>query len=137
MLTITHETSNPYGTNSSSWHTYLNEWVNRYVDNPKYLEDNNLKYTRDVITSTSILEGYEVITYSILINDNQNVDKPYYDISIVRKEKEYVEFFNDLESNLDNLDERKIFNLLFCSINSILLYYYAMKSISLLHTFCN
>ena len=93
MLTITHETSNPYGTNSSSWHTYLNEWVNRYVDNPKYLEDNNLKYTRDVITSTSILEGYEVITYSILINDNQNVDKPYYDISIVRQEKEYVEFF--------------------------------------------
>lgn len=33
--------------------------------------------------------------------------------------KEYVEFFNNLESNLDNLDERKIFNLLLdCSIKA-------------------
>ena len=33
--------------------------------------------------------------------------------------KEYVEFFNNLESDLDNLDERKIFNLLLdCSIKA-------------------
>lgn len=93
IMTITHETSNPYGSNSSSWHTYLNEWVNRYVRNPKFLLDNNLKYTRDVITSTKILPGFEVITYSIYIDDSANVLKPYYDISIVRKEKEYVEFY--------------------------------------------
>ena len=93
MLTISHETSNPYGSNSGSWNTYFNEWVNRYVNNPKYLEDNNLQYSRDIITSKTILDGYEVITYSIKINDNENVDKPYYDISIVRKEKEYIEFY--------------------------------------------
>ena len=33
--------------------------------------------------------------------------------------KEYVEFFNNLESDLDNLDERKIFNILLdCSIKA-------------------
>lgn len=93
MLTISHETSNPYGSNSGSWNTYFNEWVNRYVNNPKYLEDNNLQYSRDIITSKAILDGYEVITYSIKINDDENIDKPYYDISIVRKEKEYIEFY--------------------------------------------
>ena len=43
-LTVTHETSNPYGGNYNGWYTYLNEWVNRYIDNPRYLADNNLEY---------------------------------------------------------------------------------------------
>lgn len=93
LLTISHETSNPYGSNPNSWNTYLTEWVNRYIDNPIYLEDNNLKYTRDTSTSTTILDGFEVITYSIMIDDNSQIDKPYYDISIVRKPKDYIEFY--------------------------------------------
>ncbi len=93
LLTISHETSNPYGSNPNSWNTYLTEWVNRYVNNPIYLEDNNLKYTRDVSISTTILNDYEVTTYSIMIDDNSNIDKPYYDISIVRNPKDYIEFY--------------------------------------------
>lgn len=93
LLTISHETSNPYGSNPNSWNTYLNEWVNRYINNPIYLENNNLKYSKDVVTSTTILNGYEVNTYSIMIDDNNGIDKPYYDISIVRKPKDYIEFY--------------------------------------------
>ena len=37
ILTISHETSNPYGSNKNGWLTYLKEWVNRYIDNPHYL----------------------------------------------------------------------------------------------------
>ena len=40
-----------------------------------------------------VLEGYEVTTYSIKINDSDKIDKPYYSISIVRQPREYVEFY--------------------------------------------
>lgn len=93
LLTVSHETSNPYGSNISGWQTYLNEWVNRYINNPKYLQDNNLSYTKKTTSSLDLIEGYEVITYSIYINDNKHIEKPYYNISIVREEKEYIEFY--------------------------------------------
>lgn len=92
VLTVSHEYSNPYGSNFNGWYTYLNEWLNRYVNNPKYLSDNNLEYSRDVIESKTILNGFEVLTYSIYIKDSENIDKPYYDISIIRKENEYINF---------------------------------------------
>ena len=92
-LTVSHETKNPYGNTSGGWNIYLNEWVNRYIANPKYLMDNNLEYSREVITSSEILPGFEVMTYSIFIKDSDGIDKPYYDISIVRENKEYVEFY--------------------------------------------
>ena len=93
VLTLSHETKNPYGSNSNGWKIYFNEWVNRYVNNPKYLEDNNLSYTEDVSLSLDILPGYEVITYSIKINDSDKIDKPYYNISVVRGVKEFTEFY--------------------------------------------
>ena len=87
LLTVSHETSNPYGGNLNGWLTYLNEWVNRYIANHKYLKDNDLEYTRESVTSTEFLDGYELIRYSIFIKDSEGIDKPYYDIAIVRKEK--------------------------------------------------
>ena len=92
VLTVTHETSNPYGGNKNGWLTYLKEWVNRYIDNPKYLLDNNLEYSRETIVSEEILDGYEIIKYSIFIKDSDNIARPYYDIAIVRKEKSYINF---------------------------------------------
>ena len=93
VLTLTHEKSNPYGNNVSGWKTYYNEWVNRYINNPKYLEDNNLSYTEEVSSTEELLDGYVVDTYSIRINDADKIDKPYYNISIIREEKEYIEFY--------------------------------------------
>ena len=92
VLTVSHETSNPYGGNKNGWLIYLNEWVNRYINNPKFLRDNNLEYTRDPNTSILFLEGYEVIRYCIYIKDSEGIDKPYYDIAIVRKVKSYINF---------------------------------------------
>ena len=92
VLTVSHETSNPYGGNKNGWLTYLNEWVNRYIANPKYLFDNNLEYSRESVVNDGLLEGYEIIRYSIFIKDSDNIDKPYYDLAIVRKEKSYVNF---------------------------------------------
>ena len=92
LLTVSHETSNPYGGNLNGWLTYLNEWVNRYIANHKYLKDNDLEYTRESVTSTEFLDGYELIRYSIFIKDSEGIDKPYYDIAIMRKKKSYINF---------------------------------------------
>lgn len=93
ILSASYEDSNPYGSSISSWKTYLTEWVNRYIDNPVYLEQNDLEYTTEVIDSTDILKGYQVLKYSILIKDNEEVKMPYYNIGIVREEKTYNRFF--------------------------------------------
>lgn len=93
ILTISYEHSNPYGNSKISWFTYKTEWITRYIGNEKYLEDNNLEYSSSVITSTDIINGYEVITYPIHIKDSKDVEYPYYNISIVRQEKEYVDFY--------------------------------------------
>lgn len=93
VLTISYEHSNPYGNSKISWFTYKTEWITRYIDNEKYLKDNNLEYSSSVITSTDIINGYEVITYPIHIKDSKDIEYPYYNISIVRQEKEYIDFY--------------------------------------------
>lgn len=91
ITTISYEKSSPYGNSSLGWNTYLNEWVIRYIDNPIYLEDNNLEYTqKPTVTSYG---NYELITYSIVINDHENIEYPYYNISILREKDEYIEFY--------------------------------------------
>ena len=92
-LFVSYENSSPYTNNISGWNIYLTEWLNRYISNPTYLSDNNLEYSREVISSQTILDGYEVNTYSIKINDNENISQPYYDITYIKKVGEYIEFY--------------------------------------------
>ena len=93
LLTISREASNPYGDTEYGWSVYLNEWLDRYIENDQYLIDNNLTRTRDVIISEDILDGYEVQTYSIYIANSAEIAKPYYNISIIREKSEYIEFY--------------------------------------------
>lgn len=92
-LTISYENSNPYGDTKGSWITYLTEWLNRYISNPVYIEQNDLKYTSDIIESTTFLDGYEVLRYSIYIDDSMEIEKPYYNIGIVRNQDSYTKFY--------------------------------------------
>ena len=91
-LNVSYEDQNPYGNTASSWNTYLTEWLNRYIGSSSYLSANNLSYTRTPITSTTMLSGYTVMQYDIVINDNANIDQPYYSIAIVRPTTDYVRF---------------------------------------------
>ena len=108
ITTISHETSNPYNNNKSGWETYYNEWVVRYIDNPLYLQNNNLEYTDEPTTYTDLLEGYEINTFSILINDNENIDYPYYNISILRKPTSFIEFYLFVTKSKDNSTEEHL-----------------------------
>lgn len=93
VLTISFEQSSTYGNHQSGWEIYRDEWLIRYIDNPIFLEDNDLEYTHQTEKSSAVIEGYEVQTFSIVINDNENIEHPYYNISVVRKDKSYIKFF--------------------------------------------
>ncbi|MCI5745270.1 MAG: glycoside hydrolase family 26 protein [Erysipelotrichaceae bacterium] len=90
-LTISIENSNPY----NNWATYHDEWLVRYLkadgttvgnNNFKnYMTDNGLSYVEEPTISTSFLSGYEVEFFSILIEDNEQIAMPYYNIAIIRK----------------------------------------------------
>lgn len=114
ILTASMEDSNPYGDTLSSWNIYSTEWLNRYINNPNYLEgyineeldySNNLSYTRDVVDSTSVLDGYQVMLYSIVINDNENIERPYYNIAVIRNLNVYNKFFLFVMKSKSNQNE--------------------------------
>ena len=67
------------------WDTYRDEWLIRYISNPEYLSDNNLKYSHDVIyENKELLDGFSVSIYSIQILDPGLIRKSYYNIAIIR-----------------------------------------------------
>ena len=67
------------------WDTYRDEWLLRYISNPEYLSDNNLKYSHDPIyENRDILDGFGVYIYSIQILDPGLIRKSYYNIAIIR-----------------------------------------------------
>ena len=91
-LKITKET-NTYSHSKEGFNIYFTEWVNRYIDNEKYLEDNNLSYyEKSIIWNDKILDNYEICIYSIVINDNQNINFPYYKIAIIKMIDDYSKF---------------------------------------------
>ncbi len=91
-LNVSFENQSPYGNTASGWNTYFTEWIARYIGNSSYMSANNLSYTRTPTTSTTILPGYAVSQYDIVINDNAAIDQPYYSIAVVRKSTDYVRF---------------------------------------------
>ncbi len=93
VLNVSRETKNPYGNTAGSWNTYLTEWLNRFVANDNFLRTNNITRTHTTLTSTSKLSGYTVLNYDLHIEDDENIDMPYYNISVIRKSDQYIEFF--------------------------------------------
>lgn len=93
VLNVSHETKNPYGNTAGSWNTYLTEWLNRFVANDSFLSANSITRTRATTTSTTALSGYTVLNYDLYIENDDSIEMPYYNIAVIRKSTEYVEFF--------------------------------------------
>lgn len=93
VLTVTKEDQNPYGNNPDSWETYRTEWLTSYLDREDFLTANKISRTSPVTTYTDLLEGYEVTVYNLFIRLSAGIERPYYNIAIIRREGEYVEFF--------------------------------------------
>lgn len=108
MLTVTKESSNPYGNNERGWEIYLTEWLNRFIADLNFLSANNIMRTRQAKTYTDYLPGYTVMFYDMFIKLSKQIEKPYYNIAVVRKDGEYNTFFlfvmKSTDKQNDNFD---------------------------------
>lgn len=93
ILTLSKETSNPYGNTESGWNTYLTEWLNRFIDNADFLAANSINRTRQAATYDDFLPGYTVMFYDMFIRLSKQIERPYYNIAIVRENGVYDKFW--------------------------------------------
>ena len=88
-LSISYEHSNPY----NNWATYREEWLYRYLDNENYYLQNDLTTTQfPIVSDTTILDGYIIDRYDVMINNPMRIKKNYYNIASIRKFGEHKEF---------------------------------------------
>ncbi|MEG1743217.1 MAG: hypothetical protein RR246_03525, partial [Clostridia bacterium] len=83
----------PYGNTEKSWNIYLTEWLNRYINDLGFLSANNIMRTRKAETHTDFLPGYTVMFYDMFIKLSKQIEYPYYNIAIIRKDGVYDKFF--------------------------------------------
>ncbi|MBP3387848.1 MAG: hypothetical protein J6L23_04850 [Clostridia bacterium] len=105
VLTVTLEDQNPYGNNENGWNTYRTEWLTRHIDNMDFINANKLSRTGPVETYTDLLEGYEVTIYNMFIRLSGKIEMPYYNIAVIRREGEYVEFYLMVMKSTEKADD--------------------------------
>ncbi len=89
-LRVTYERVTPYEQNSRGYGIYTGEWLDRYISNQVYINQNGLSYfTPAIKNDTSVLPGFDVTVYSILA---KGLSRPYYRIAIIRKEGQWARF---------------------------------------------
>ena len=92
IISVSCEDQNPYGNTANGWNTYLTEWITIRLDSVDFLSANNLMRTSQPETTTELIEGYEVIIHNVFIKLPKEIERPYYNIAIIRKNGEYVKF---------------------------------------------
>ncbi|MBQ3069440.1 MAG: hypothetical protein IJD01_05805 [Clostridia bacterium] len=93
VLTVSKEEESPYGNTADGWEIYLTEWLNRYVGDESFLNQNYIRYTREPVVSNTMLSGYTVMTYDMAIDWQGQIAMPYYSIAIIRKQGVYDSFY--------------------------------------------
>ena len=103
VLTVSMNSNNPYTSNPNPWYTYCSEWLIRHLNNDDYIENNGLERMNGTqpyeFTEThaygdlTVKEGYDVYRYDIRVVDDAGVvERPYYNIAIIRVESNVKEF---------------------------------------------
>ena len=110
-LSISNEKINP---DRYTWDIYHDEWIFRYlcesVSTSKeqvktYMDSNNLAFTRNnEKINKSLLTGYDCEIYSVEIKDHEQIEKPFYNIAVVRPSNARTFSFIVMKSktNMDN-----------------------------------
>ncbi len=105
-LTVTYEDQNPYGDHEDGLGLYLHEWLTEQFADVKFLADNNLRRTRQVIEeNTEMLPGFSVTVHSIAINLPLKIEMPYYNIAIVRPVETYEYFYLFVFKAVDEMND--------------------------------
>ena len=89
-LRVTLEQVKPYTPNEHYYGVYTGEWLDRYISNQTYVNQNGLQFLSSVVKDDeSIIEGYSVNVYSIKA---KGLDLPFYKIALVRPVGQWSRF---------------------------------------------
>lgn len=93
VISVSKEDQSPYGNNADGWEIYLTEWLNRLIGDISFLSANNIMRTSQSKTYTDLIPGYEVMEYNMYIKLSGDIERPYYNIAIIKEVGEYVTFY--------------------------------------------
>ena len=89
-LRVTLEHVTPYTPNEHYYGIYTGEWLDRYISNQNYINQNDMKYiSPTVIDDQTLIDGYSVNIYSI---NALGLDVPLYKIALVRPLGQWSKF---------------------------------------------
>ena len=89
-LRVTLERVTPYTPNEHYYGVYTGEWLDRYIANQTYINQNGMKYiTNTVKNDETLIDGYSVNIYSI---NAIGLDLPLYKIALVRPLGQWSKF---------------------------------------------
>lgn len=92
-LRVTLETVTPYAHNEHYFRIYTTEWLDRYIDNDRYVQQNSLTRTMKTIRDNeTLIPGYSVNVYSIQVRNAGALPHPNYKIAIIRKVGQWGSF---------------------------------------------
>ena len=95
ILNVSFESGNPYTSLSTPWYTYGEEWLMRYLLRDEFIGKNGLQRTvpckysftpSNPFGDLEFKDGYDVYFFGVKIagDDNNQIERPYYNIGIVR-----------------------------------------------------
>ncbi len=93
VIAISKEDQSPYGNTAEGWNIYLTEWLNIRIADLNFLAANNIMRTTQSKTHTDLIDGYEVIEYDMFIKLPKEIERPYYNIAIIKKPDDYINFY--------------------------------------------
>ena len=94
ILTVSFESGNPYTSNSNPWYIYCGEWLIEHINSDDFISNNNLQRLNGTAAyeftpshaygDLTVKEGFDVYRYDVLIADGEEIERPYYNIAIIR-----------------------------------------------------
>ena len=114
VLDVSMNAGNPYTAESNGWYTYVSEWLFKYFGADlletlgiSFLREPDFEFTKSSPNGNlAIREGYDVYRYDLLIEDNAEIERPYYHIAAIRETdtvKEHVLFVMKSSSDMSSV----------------------------------
>ena len=93
ILTASLDTGNPYTAQTDAWYVYVSEWLFKYFDEELFdtlgiemLSEPDYTFTKqNPYGNLEVKKGYDVYRYDLLIKDNEEIERSYYNIAAVRQ----------------------------------------------------
>lgn len=123
ILSSSVESSNPYTSNPTPWAIYGDEWLLRHLMSDKYYQKQNLTLLKGTdckfsmsakdhnYGDTTTKPGFDIYRFDVEINDAENIERPFYNIAVVRKigdEKNFNLFVMKSKTNKSDVMDKLV-----------------------------